>query len=306
MSYLLQACISILLFMTMRLVGFFSSWSTTASRMSPSFKLKLTRQETVLKSIVVEFQEAQCFFMLACQTAVFAIIHALAKDPQFLGTQTMTAVKYNLAIARLVCLGGIVPVAFVLYTIHTIGKSSLVNCALSGFTIVLAMAALFAIPIDLSSASLSPLPYQAKLDKCGKNAPPVVFCQGMPVSNRELEVLIVVCCAAVHLIISISSIRSYVTSRISQHDTEKRNKIFSLITKVCERLGDIASGQRYLIRFWDIPLVFSFVVYCLQFRSFLAEGVIDTTAWSFGQIVAVAVWLQVIMKYMYWSACKRS
>lgn len=242
--------------------------------------------------------------MLACQTAVFAIINALAKDPQFLGTQTMNAVKYNLAMARLVCLGGIVPVAFVLYVIHTVGKSSLVICALSGFTIVLAMGALFAIPTDLSSASLSPLPYQAKLDKCGKNAPPPVFCQGIPVSSRELHVMIVVCCAAVYLIISSSCIRSYAESRTSQHDTGKRHKAFSFVAKVCDRLGEIASEQRYGLRFWDVPLIFSFVVYCLQFRSFLAEGVIDATAWSFGQIVAVAVWLQVIMKYMYWSACK--
>lgn len=102
----MQAGISLLLQFSLRLIAFLRYWPRTASRMTPSFKSKLEEQEAVLKSIAVEFQEAQCFFMLACQSAVLAVIKALAKDPQFLGTQTLRAVKYNLAMARLVHITG--------------------------------------------------------------------------------------------------------------------------------------------------------------------------------------------------------
>jgi hypothetical protein len=270
--------------------------------MTPSFKSKLEEQEAVLKSIAVEFQEAQCFFMLACQSAVLAVIKALAKDPQFLGTQTLRAVKYNLAMARLVCLGGILPVTFVLYIIHTAGMSSLFICALSGCTILLAVCGFFAIPTNFSSASLSPLPYQSKLDKCGQNPPPVVFCQGLSVSQPELNTLVVIICISVYVIILGCTVCSYVERRPFCSGGIRRNKVISCFTKIRELLA--GNLPRPMQTVSDIMFLLPNIGYFLLFRPFWSDGVIDSSAWSFGQIVSVTIWFQVIIKYLYWSKCK--
>jgi len=148
----------------------------------------------------------------------------------------MRAVKYNLAMARPVCLGGILPVTFVLYIIHAAGMSSLVICALSVCTIVLAVCGFFAIPTNFSAVSLSPLPYQSKLDKCGQNPPPVVFCQGLSVSDSGLDTLVVMVCISVYVIILGSSISSFVESRPLYSNGKRRNKVLSCFTKIREAL----------------------------------------------------------------------
>lgn len=272
--------------------------------MTPAFESKLVQQEAVLKSIAVEFQEAQCFFMLACQSAVFASIKALAKNPQFLGMQTMSAVKYNLAMARLVCLGGIVPVICGLYIIHSVGMSSLVICALSSFTIILAICGLVTIPTNFSSASLSPLPYQSKLDKCGQNAPPVVFCQGLPLSGPEFDFLIVAFCVIIYLIILGLSICSYVECRNSHSYGKRRSKALSYITKYREELASDLPGWWLTYMLYDFLFLSMLIAYLLWSRPFWLDGAIDSSAWSFGQIIAVTIWFQVIVKYLYWSTCK--
>jgi hypothetical protein len=298
----MQTCISMLLWLSLRLIAFLRYWPKMRSRMTPSFRSKIEEQEAVLKSIAVEFQEAQCFFMLACQSAVLAVIKALAKDPQFLGTQTLRAVKYNLAMARLVCVGGILPITFVLYIIHTVGMSSLFISLLSGCTIILAVCGLFAIPTNFSSASLSPLPYQSKLDKCGQHPPPVVFCQGLPLSDTDLEAIIAMICIPVYLSILGCTVCSYMGRRPSYNGGIRRNKVISFFTK----FGELLEGNlpRPMQTFWDVMFLIPNSIYFLLFRPFWSDRVIDTSGWSFGQIVSITIWFQVIIKYLYWSKCK--
>jgi hypothetical protein len=289
--------------LALRLIALLGFCLERASRITPAFKSKLVQQEAVLKSIAVEFQEAQCFFMLACQSAVFAVIRALAKDPQFLGTQTMRAVNYNLAMARLVCIGGILPVTFGLYIIHITGMSSLFICALSGLTIILAISGLVAIPKTLSSASLSPLPYQSKLDKCGQNAPPVVYCQGIMLSEPQ-NILMITFCTGVYFGILGIVITTYVESKASHSLRKRRNTAWfyiAKIRKVSSGISVLCGLDRVL---YEINFLIWFIVYFLQFRPFWIEGAIDPFAWSFGQIVAVTIWVPVITKYLHWSTCK--
>lgn len=303
MSFLMQAGLSLVLQFSLRFIEFLRYWPWMSSQMTPSVKSKLEEQEAVLKSIAVEFQEAQCFFMLAYQSAILAIIKSLSKDPQFLGTQTLRAVKYNLAMSRLVCLGGVLPVTFVLYIIYTIGMSSIFICALSGCTIFLAVCSFFAVPTNFSSASLSPLPYQSKLDKCGQNPPPVVFCQGLPVSQPELMTGVIVLCILAYILILSCTVRSYVERRHILSGSMRRNNVVSRFMKFC---GPIEGNVPRLIRtvFGDILFLFLNIGYFLLFRPFWSDGVIDSYSWSFGQVVAVTIWLPVIIKYLYWTKCK--
>jgi hypothetical protein len=215
----------------------------------------------------------------------------------------MRAVNYNLAMARLVCLGGILPVTFVLYIIHLASMSSLFICALSGFTIILAICGLFAVPTKLSATSLIPLPYQSKLDKCGQNAPPVVFCQGIMLSEPLNEV-IVIFCIAVYLVILGCAISTYVQSNALHSLGKRRSSVFSRILEIRKRFSGIPNQYRIDLVFYEGLFLAWFVLYFLQFEPFWTDGAIDPSAWSFGQIVAVTIWTQVILKYLYWSVCK--
>lgn len=116
---------------------------------------------------------------------------------------------------------------------------------------------------NLSSTSLSPLPYQSKLEKCGQNASPAVFCQGLQVDQLEVNVIIVVFCASVYLIILGSCICSFVESRASRSYGKRRNKALSCITKIGERLGRNLPRSRII---FDILFILSFIGYFWQFR----------------------------------------
>jgi hypothetical protein len=299
----MQAGIGMSIFWISRLVSILGPRCKKTSRTNPSFASKLAQQEAVLKSIAVEFQQAQCFFMLAVQSAVLVVIKSLVKNPLYLGMQTMGAVRNNIKMARLVCLGGILPVTFILWTIHTAGMSSLVVCALSGFTIILALYDLFTMPIKLSPEFLSPPNLLAKLDKCGHNAPPIVFCGGQWDASPEiLDTTTVIFCASVYLLILGTCVLTFLERRSLVHG-KRRNKGVSFVKKIREAL-EHAPGRyayNYLV---DLFFNVFFASYFMKFWSIWTEGAIDPSAWSFGQIIAVTIWFQVLTKYLYWSICK--
>lgn len=302
-SYIMQAGICISIFWISRLISILGPRCKKISRKYPSFASKLAQQEAVLNSIAVEFQEAQCFFMLACQSAVLVVIKSLVKNPLFLGMQTMAAVRNNIEMARLVCLGGILPVTFVLWTIHTAGMSSLVICALSGFTIILALSGMYTIPIKLTPEFLSPPNLLSKLDKCGYNAPPIILCgASWDTSPDIIDTSTVIFCALVYLLVLGTCVLTFLERRSLVHG-KRRNKGVSFNKKVRELL-EFAPG--IYLHYLAGDLIFNglFVFYCMKFWDIWTIGDMDPSAWSFGQIIAVTIWFQVLTKYLYWSICK--
>jgi hypothetical protein len=295
----MQSCISVFLGVSLVLIRMLTHAPREAQRITSSFRSKLEQQRTVLKSIAVDFQEAQYFFMLACQSAVLAVIRSLAKDPQFLGVTTMRAVTYNLVIARLICQGGILPVTFGLYIVHTTSMLSPFILALSSCTILLAVCTYFAIPTNLSGVCLSSLPYQSKLDKCGQNPPPVVFRKGLGTSDINFDASVVMFCILVYFIILGNHVRlySYLEGRPFCGDGKMGNRVLSYFKK-----SSIGLLVTHIYCF--AALLLANTSYFIQFSGFWMDGVTNLSSWSFGQIISVTSWFQVITKYFYWSICK--
>ena len=202
--------------------------------------------------------------MLACQSAVLVVIKSLVKNPLFLGMQTMGAVRNNIEMARLVCLGGILPVTFVLWTIHTAGMSSLVICALSRFTIILALSGMYTMPINLSPEFLSTPNLLEKLDKCGYNAPPIVLCgASWDTSLDIINTLTVIFCASVYLLILKTCVLTFLKRQSLVH-RKRRNKGVSFIKKVRETL-EYAPGLYVHHLAGNLTFNLLFVFYCMKF-----------------------------------------
>lgn len=273
-----------------------------------------SNQVAVLKSSTVDFQEAQCFLMLACQAAAFA---TLRTQGEFLEAKSIQMLYNNFALLSLIAVGGTLPVTFVLFFQHTVGMRSLFNLTLSGITIFTSVAALFNVPEKTTQEFLQPLTDTSRLDKCGYNVPPVAYCvlpggfDGVSELNRTLLLrqatayCIFIYCGVLILHISALGL-PYLLPRM----TSKAKNSHSGASTAMETI------DRYMPARWlsrakfaavldlDIAFLVFLVQYLQRFSMLLEVGAIDTQAWGFGQIIAVTVWFQVLIKYGYWSICK--
>lgn len=80
---------------------------------------------------MVEFQEVQCFFMLASQAAC---IVALVSGPEFLAATSLRQLYTNLQLIQVVAISGILPVTLVMFDLHRTGMNSWYIFTLSTIT----------------------------------------------------------------------------------------------------------------------------------------------------------------------------
>lgn len=100
--------------------------------------ISLAKHMDALITAVIEFQKAQCYFMSSIQIASMVVMEAGLLDSTNL---QQLSNNYNLIIV--VCLGGTLPITFVLFWLRAAGKQSWELCILSTVTISLSMAAYF-------------------------------------------------------------------------------------------------------------------------------------------------------------------
>lgn len=252
--------------------------------------------------------------MLACQAAAFA---TLRTQGEFLEAKSIQMLYNNFALLSLIAVGGILPVTFVLFVQHTVRMRSLFNLTLSGITVFISVAALFNVPEQTTQDFLEPLTDTSRLDKCGYNVPPVAYCVfpgGFDVVselNRTLllrqatSYCIFVYCGVLVLHISALGLPHLLPRMTSKAETSHgrasraMETIYRYMSTPWFRLAKFAT-----ILALDIVFLVFLFQYLQRFIKLLEVGAIETQAWGFGQIIAVTVWFQVLIKYGHWSICK--
>ena len=79
---------------------------------------------------VIEFQKAQCYFMSAIQIASIVLMEA-----GLLGSTNLQQLANNYNLITVVCLGGTLPITFVLFRLRAAGKKSWELWILSAVTV---------------------------------------------------------------------------------------------------------------------------------------------------------------------------
>ena len=124
-------------------------------------------QETIIEGLI-EFQKAQCFFMLAIQAAALAVKHG-----SFLERSSLQQIHNDFAFIDILAAGGYLPIVFVIYTLRTVGHKSVYLLLLSGCTIGVSAAALLSREI----IPMPPVGMSSSYSQCG-NVSPIAFCYG--------------------------------------------------------------------------------------------------------------------------------
>jgi len=134
-------------------------------------------QVAVSKSMLVEFQEAQCFFMLATQIAVLI---SFGNQAKFYEPKEEAQLDMDNYLGQIIGTGGLLPISLVLFTLKNVGMISWYILILSGITLATSSATVIISTQNedngYAPSDLAAFYDTASIDSCGGYPPPIVFC----------------------------------------------------------------------------------------------------------------------------------
>ena len=289
--------------------------SRTKGNIIPRIRHYFTQHDRITKVILVEFQEAQCFFMIASQAAILLA----KKSTTIFESNTMPSLWANNGVAGIVSSAGVLPIVMGMWSLQKMHLTEPWIFFLSVATIIVSEFALYWTHETPSVDQLSAFDYNGWPESCGGYAPPLIYCANQT-EDYDLrvpllffwQVLNPYCLTVFGLDVVLWS-RPYVVKMVD-------------IEGVCQRtfarlgLGNFPSeARRLLSSTWGewinrLPSLLTFCVEslflaavfleCVCFAEFEHLKVIDFSSWGFGQIVAMTIWFPVASKYAYLILCK--
>ena len=308
---------------------------SNTSGMQSKFRLSNLPQYLIAKSedhhdrlvkALVDFQKAQCFFMLAIQIAAQVVQQKGELEPSNLQQLYKTFV-----VIRSVSISGFLPITFTLFALYSAGKTSWFLIILSGITIIMSAVTQFSLssfsPSERELKHLNTLPGPTT---CG-NQDPSVYCL-RTISTGELYIdlstgswgaseifgfctLIFVLLILYQLWISEYKLAMKASSWLMTVGPIERATAYTTakiaaprLQEVCLRLGlNLWETFTKVVNIAVLAVYIScFVVFMINLRALKSPefDIIDTSSWSFGQIVAITVWAGPIVEYIHLETSK--
>ncbi|PLB38151.1 uncharacterized protein BDW47DRAFT_125590 [Aspergillus candidus] len=245
--------------------------------------------------------------MLASQAAILAA----RKFKAVYEASTYQMLIANEGIASMVSMAGILPVVITMWSLQKWHRNSPWIFFLSCATFVLSEVALY----------IAPLPQIKNIDgvksnywpeSCGGLPPPLIYCidpwtGGQVLSPQQLfRYILNPFCSLIWLTIVTKWIWSYVHDRSKPPPRRGTLRSFLYLQKIHDWLQRFRQ-TKWGVRLWRLFSAFTVIVellfilaVCVDARCFWfirTMNIIDFGHWSFGQLVAITVWLPVISKY---------
>lgn len=287
----------------------------------------IDRHLKILLMALVEFQKAQCFFILPVQAAALA---ALSGHTNILTPVNIKKVTEPVLLLRLVGINGILPVILILFTLHGAGQKSWYVFGLSTIALALSAATLFTASephlfdgygID---SRYSACAYQDPSALC-VNPDPVTYFPSL--SFGLSGVLSITTLSLVVLAIltldflwnpekpTMVPIRDWLIRCIDQRRHKHaiqpeqykgkpigstRPKRFQLqLKRECvHNLVRVIYSLTYLV-VWAFLLFYLAIGFLDWIFLDPVDGMLDTDLWSLGQIVAVTIWAAPLCEWVY-------
>ncbi|KAJ3492470.1 hypothetical protein NLG97_g5372 [Lecanicillium saksenae] len=314
-SYLIQLYLSLFLCSLLQLSSAIARPSERLRRMASLLKQKAPavlkhlspfyhRHYAVLKHTLVEFHDAQCFLMFASQIAT---IYSL-NNPELSQSYTLRSALQNIMVSCLISTIGILPVVLSMWTLYIEDECSAWIIFLSISTVCISEAALYKIKGISPMNHMSTIEYNRWPDSCGGSPPPSIYC-GLAESDSEVlawsksyfEALNPVC-----LVTFLATIFLWIRRRFLKSKYAKNVAPFSigklvtiLLTRIPAKLQPTAGGFVVALRATPAPVALLVVLLNVQFFH-RSTSLVDWGNWSFGQAIAITIWLPVVSKYLYW------
>lgn len=279
------------------------------------------QHDVALRTIVVDFQEAQCFFIVACQ---IAILTARAHT-NVLNVSTKPTLWANHAVAGMVSSAGILPIVLGMWILQRIRSHSAWMFVISTATFI---------PSELAFYSNFDLPKISQLApvdtvwpaSCGGHRPPIVYCENaydnidayQPALSFGIYVnpfcLVVFCLVVIQWLSA--NIHKLMDVQTGKETLKERLRLDNLSDSISSRINRLKATKwgGWISR--AVPVVYvgivelffivSIVIDARAFWTIKKLGFIKFSSWSFGQLVAITLWLPVGCKYLYWTACEFS
>lgn len=278
------------------------SISRRGTEVQSYLKTKFGHHFSVLKSMTVDFQESQCFFMLSFQCT---ILIALSAGPQVFNATSMSQLKSNISTARVVSLMGVLPITFGLWMLNKFRLHSWYILLWSTITITVSNVTLYMSSLEPSVENLDDVATVENLDKCGFRSPPIAYCsRGAGDVPFFLEINLVsymnIICLVSYGLLVMDRLVPYLNRWLGPLEWYQR--AYRGVLPVLASKGVVITS-RILTGFIELLLLLASLYYGFYTA---IRGIIgsEPSSWSFGQIIAVTIWAPTICKYLYWTACK--
>ena len=247
---------------------------------------------------LVEFHKTQCFFMFAVQVSALASMKA-----RLLGASSLQQLQNNYCVITVLAFGGFVPITFILFELSLLHQKSWYMLLLSSLSVAMSAATYFtASNFELSAKDIST--QGMTYNGCGL-ANPTAFCltNGCETygSNRGLgqvgafilSLLVILGLFLEHCHVErwpgVNIIRR--SSGFSKGGIEIAFRCVGFIIVV---FHFVFFGE-YL---QDLSVFARFSIGNVSYKNYGAVEIFNSFDWSFGQIVALVVWLPPICEYI--------
>ncbi|KAF5616326.1 hypothetical protein F52700_13129 [Fusarium sp. NRRL 52700] len=316
-SYVLQVCFASSLYL---LLKGFTLWVTitqdTSRRKSEPKPYRLKRSLTRIESMIwrdsgglsrtsiaiattlVEFQEAQCWFVFAVQIASILAIVVNSQEGTFWGE-----IVVNAAIAFHVSQNGILPMFLVQVCLHHEGIRNWHTFL--GFFMEYLLAIVATSQKIYFKDAFALFKSQNEIEACGLNPSPRTYCaatqgiDGQSFSFFPHPLLYKMTFLILDTIAIIALVADQLAWTLRKHHLTKHVQIGSYRLGRWPRWGKQKRGLFIKIWFWRILEVAYLVInilYMISLTKVINAESFAANRWSYGQIIAVTVWGPVIVK----------
>ncbi|KAE8396839.1 hypothetical protein BDV37DRAFT_277351 [Aspergillus pseudonomiae] len=260
------------------------------------------RHFSALTFTLVEFQEAQCFYMLSFQ---FAALTALVAGPQLYEATSLAQLTSNTSTVKAVALMGVLPITHGLWILHRVDLHSWYISLWSAITIVVSSVTLHLCKMEPRVANLQSIATASHLDKCGYHPPPLIYCRSHSDYYFSAMTLIFFgvtddilnfVCIGIYGILALQRLALYPKRWLNRKPSFQATYHRAYPWLVSKRARFVS---RTLTAIIEIILLSSNFFYIFGIVA-LSLPTIAFSSWSFGQIIAVAIWAPLISKYLYW------
>ncbi|KAH0558885.1 hypothetical protein GP486_004485 [Trichoglossum hirsutum] len=296
--------------------------------------LRGNRQHAALKTALVEFHKAQCYFMLALQIAALV---ALGDGFKVLESKNYQQLYNNIALVSDVSIGGLLLATFVLFCLHCEGMKSWYAFTLSTSTVFASIATF--IKVSGFRASIDDVQNPGNFGSCGGNPSPTKYClesysygddyyQYLTPTDSAFSKSVLICSLVVLALLFVDQCELFrprddndsgsrdINDKPPRVNSYEYLKVWIKDWPIWRRPEPPAflkwirldTAER-VIRSGTATLVLAIEIYYLTLFSALLTNLwqifsnnstsTTTSSWSFGQIIAVTIWVPSTVEYIY-------
>ncbi|KAL4722708.1 hypothetical protein ACLX1H_010591 [Fusarium chlamydosporum] len=317
-SYVLQVCFAASLYL---LLKGFTLWVTitqgTGRRKSEPKPYRLKRSLTRIESMIwrdsgglsrtsmaiattlVEFQEAQCWFVFAVQIASILAIVVNSQEGTFWGE-----IVVNAAIAFHISQNAILPMILVQICLHHEGIRNWHTFL--GFFMEYLLAIVATSQKIYFKDAFALFKGQNEIQACGFNPSPRTYCaatqgiNGQPFSFFPHPLLYKMTFLILDTIAIVALVADQLAWTLRKHHLTKHIQFGSYRLGRWPRWGKQRRGLFIKIWFWRILEVAYLVInilYMISLTKVITSESFAAQKWSYGQIIAITVWGPIIVKF---------